>query len=134
MAKRGRPSKYPSDLPDKLPDLMAEGATLVEVCAELRVPKQTFYDWLHAHPDLAQAYELGKTLAEAFDTKRYRTWMMKLAPGNASGIIFYMKNRYGWSETPPAQKAPDEIAQAIREAIREADEATCAIPTNASLH
>jgi transposase len=93
-----RPTKYSKKLAKKLPELFTEGKSVVEVCVELGIWKDTFYRWAKEHPEFSDAYQRGLDLSQA--------WWERLGRGGASGEmdiqpttwIFNMKNRFHWTD------------------------------------
>ena len=81
-----------------LPWMFAEGQSITEVCAELRMSTQTFYDLIQKHPEFSKAVEEGVALSQA--------WWERLGRQGASMVvdiqpvtwIFNMKNRFGWKD------------------------------------
>lgn len=97
MHPGGRPTKYTEDIPDLVVDLMRDGASIEEVCYELGIAKQTFYNWCEAHPELLDAKKVGTDFAEGWWMKQGR---VNLQNKDFSPTLFYMnmKNRFKWSD------------------------------------
>lgn len=73
---RGRPSKYEESMCDTVVTCMKKGYIVDEVCAELGIHRDTFFEWIRAHPDFSDAYKKGKAGFSAFWTRAYKKIMM----------------------------------------------------------
>lgn len=103
--KVGRPTKYnPEVMLPILADLAKEGAFMEQVPHALGISKQTLYDWLNPE-DGAYA---GKAFVDAIKeveasrdewlAKRLRDQIDGKSDGNASALIFALKNTIGWRD------------------------------------
>ncbi|CAL9993541.1 hypothetical protein VPHD81_0133 [Vibrio phage D81] len=98
----GQPEKYTKEWADKiakdLPDMFKNGESHAEVCAALRMSKNSFYKACEISSDFKEAYEMGTLLSEA--------WWQKLGRAGSAGQVkiqpitwkFNMQNRFGWAE------------------------------------
>ena len=95
----GRPTKYTDEMPDRVVDMMADGASITEVAAALGVSKETVYQWEKdpSKPDFSDALKRGRELSEAWWTSQGRT---QLWEKNFNHVLWYMnmKNRFGWRD------------------------------------
>lgn len=96
--KMGRPTKYTAGLCRQLPEMFAGGESVAEVCAELRISKDTFYEWVKLYPNFSDAYQKGLGLSEAWWTKLGRAGAAGARKIQPATWIFNMKNRFGWRE------------------------------------
>lgn|SRR5574338_233963 len=97
MKKVGRPTKYTSEMPAKLIEAMFEGKSVLRFCRDIRVDKDTFYEWVKVHPEFSAAFRQGKTDCEAF----WEDWLVEhLGDKNVNGSLvrLFMTNRFGWSD------------------------------------
>lgn len=69
---RGRPSTYKKDYARKLPGMMKNGESVLEVCAKLKISKDCFYTWVKKHQDFADAFTRAKELSQAWWEKQGR--------------------------------------------------------------
>ncbi len=100
-----RPSKYKTEYPEELVKLMAEGALNCDIYSKWGICKDTFYQWMYDHPDLKEAYEIGKPLCESWWTSRAKEAMLGQIKGfNANLWIMFMNNKFGWV---PGNRQPD---------------------------
>lgn len=123
----GRPSEYKEEFNQIALDLMKEGASIVEVCAEIGINRDTLYDWINPESDrfnqkFSDTIKLGKQLCQAWWEKKGRDYLieeseMNIKTGaskskklNTTAWIFNMKNRFkdDWSDT---QKQEIEVKQ-----------------------
>lgn len=89
---------FADELAKELPEMFKNGESLAEVCAALRMAKNTFYKCCEISPALKEAYEMGTLLSEA--------WWQKLGRAGSAGQVkiqpitwkFNMQNRFGWAE------------------------------------
>lgn len=95
----GRPTKYTDDMPQRVLDLMAEGASIAVVARELGVCKDTIYAWEKDESKAAfsDAIKRGRELSEAWWSERGR---LELYNSKFNHVLWYMnmKNRFGWSD------------------------------------
>lgn len=97
----GRPSGYTRDHIPKVLALMAKGASIVEVAAELKVSKNTIYEWRKQHVEFAEAIEQGVELSQAWWEKVARQNVLEGKSGKRiNGFVWAlnMKNRFGWTD------------------------------------
>ena len=85
-------SKYDESYPAKLIELSKKGASIAIICAEFDICEKTFYNWLEAHPEFAEAHDRGTILSEAWHEKRLLD--TDLDTTSDARRIFYMKNRF----------------------------------------
>lgn len=112
------PSKYKQEFNQIALDLMEQGASIVEVCAELGISRETLYDWINPESDrfepiFSDTIKLGKQKCQAWWEKKGRehlieetetdikTGSSKSKRLNTTAWIFNMKNRFKdeWSDT-----------------------------------
>jgi len=71
--KQGAPTKYTTDIPDKLVKYFSEIRTFILMdkeypefnsiegfCADIKIAKSTFYEWVKIYPDLSNAFNTAK--------------------------------------------------------------------------
>ena len=73
---KGRPSKYTESMCDTVVTCMCKGYIIEEVCAELGIHKDTFFEWVKLHPDFSDSYKKGKAGFNAFWARAYKKVMM----------------------------------------------------------
>lgn len=99
MAKVGRPSKYTDSMPDRVIELMSEGASLAEVAADLGISRATLDKWSHDErkPEFVESIKRGIDLSEAWWLRQGRE---ALREKGFNYVLWYMnmKNRFGWSD------------------------------------
>ena len=126
---KGRPSKYDASMGETVITCMSKGYIVDEVCSELGIHRDTFFEWLRTHPDFSDCYKKGRAAFSAFWTRAYKKVMMgiplnppakpkpktktgkksreeekeeeavQLGKANPAMMIFYMKAHCGWRET-----------------------------------
>jgi len=103
MAHPGGSNKYKPEMLNVVIELMREGASKVEVCAEIGIDKATFYRWCDPKSDQFQAdfcdtVTFGEQLCQAWWEKLGRTGTQTDSEGknkvNPTMYIFNMKNRF----------------------------------------
>jgi hypothetical protein len=114
----GRPSEYKQEFNQIALDLMKEGASVIEVIAELNICKATFYDWTNEdsprfNQEFSDTIKTGRLKSQAWWEKTGRKLLveeseMNVKTGtskskrlNTAAWIFNMKNRFSddWSDT-----------------------------------
>lgn len=99
--RTGRPKKSLSDLPKNWEDivlsLMEEGASKIEVKAELRVSNDLFERLVKEEPVFSDAIKRGEQLSQAWWERMGRK---NLGNKEFSPVLWYMnmKNRFGWRD------------------------------------
>ena len=100
--KIGRPSKYRLEMLPQILALMREGASLVEVAAELDIDDETIQDWKNPEsPRYKESFSVtikkGLRLSEAWWQTKGRK---NLENREFRDALWYMnmKNRFGWRD------------------------------------
>lgn len=92
--KGGRPTKYKEEYCEKVIEVMREGASKVEFCAEIGISKQTFYEWLGIHKEFSDSVKVAELLSQAWWERKGRQATFNSEGFNATSYIFNMKNRF----------------------------------------
>lgn len=88
----GRPSKYEDAFCELAEFYLAQGYSEAVLAGEIGVCIDTVHEWKKVHPEFSDAVKVGRA-------KGARVWEDRLAKladenqGNATGIIFGLKNR-----------------------------------------
>jgi hypothetical protein len=88
----GRPSKYDPAFCDLAETTLAKGYSEAVLAGEIGVCIDTVHEWKKVHPEFSDSVKVGRA-------KGARVWEDRLAnladtnTGNATGIIFGLKNR-----------------------------------------
>lgn len=93
----GRPTKYRKEFCDRVPELMADGASIEEVAADLGVSKVTLYSWAEKHSAFLNAIKKGEELSKAWWLKQGRINLVN-RDFQYGGWFMNMKNRHGWAD------------------------------------
>ena len=93
----GRPKKYDPAMCETVVSLMAEGASRVEVCAELGIHYETFQIYQEIHPEFSEAVKKGVQLCQAWWEREGRT-NLKNKDFSYTGWYMNMKNRFKWTD------------------------------------
>ncbi len=90
--------------------LMSQGASKVEVAAELGITRDTLYEWVGSNEEFSDTIKMGETLSQAWWEKKAR---LSLDGGQFNTALWFinMKNRFGWQNTPQTNNQGGEIAQ-----------------------
>jgi len=92
-----RPTKYNADFADTVVTLMKEGASIVEICLELNICKQTFYNWCKEHEEFLDSKKKGVDFSEGWWMKKGRL-NLENKDFSYTGWYMNMKNRFGWAD------------------------------------
>jgi len=98
MIKSKHNYKYDPDICNELPEMFANGESIVEVAQALGISKRCFYDWQEKHTEFKEAVEAGLSLSEAWWLKLGRAGAMGKVQVNSAVWIFNMKNRHKWTD------------------------------------
>lgn len=98
----GRPSKYKPSMCKVVVDLMSEGASKCEVCAELDVCVDTIAEWCdekgrYFKPEFSLAVKKGLKLSQAWWERSGRK-NLENKDFSYTGWYMNMKNRFGWTD------------------------------------
>jgi transposase len=92
--KGGRPTKYKEEYCDKVIEVMREGASKVEFCAEIGISYNTFLSWQDENPEFMTSVKTGDMMCQAWWEKKGRQATFNSEGFNATSYIFNMKNRF----------------------------------------
>lgn len=92
-----RPVEYKPEVADKVIAFMKEGMSIEEVCYELDICKQTFYNWCKKYPELMDAKKKGIDFSCGWWMKEGRR-SLRDTKFNYTGWYMNMKNRFGWAD------------------------------------
>ncbi len=104
MAKRGRPTEYKSDLPDKLRSYTNDCLSkqripwLEEFCNNNEISERTLRDWCKAHDEMSDARE------HLMMVQKMILKQLCISKGtHVAGPIFLLKANHGFIETEKVQ-------------------------------
>lgn len=110
---RGRPPKYCVEYGDKAIELMEEGKSIVAVCKELRISRDTFYRWCKEHEEFKDRIQEGLTYSEAWWEELGLHGMLgKIDKFNPTMYIHRVNSQFKWqSEKSPGNSINIENLQ-----------------------
>lgn len=93
----GRPTKYQPSMCKIVVELMAQGASKAEVCADLGICYDSYRDYQKNYPEFDEAIKQGERLSLAWWEREGR---LSLRDKEFSPTLWYMnmKNRFGWRD------------------------------------
>jgi hypothetical protein len=113
-----RPTKYKEEYNQKILDLMKEGCSIAEICLELDICKQTFYNWCEQNKEFLDSKKKGEDFSEGWWMKQGRLNLTN-KDFSYTGWYMNMKNRFGWRDkseienthtvTPNAKEFIDDL-------------------------
>lgn len=78
---------------------MQEGSSRSEICAAWGITYSKFNDWLDSHPELADAYAMGKPAFDAFYKRTLRLSAFgQLKTVKENSLFFMLKNVAGFDD------------------------------------
>jgi len=90
-----RPSIYSADICERIPILFSEGASIVKVCHELGINRDTYYEWNRTHPDFHDACTAGQMASQIWWEEKGKSAIFGETERFAgSSWQFVMKNRF----------------------------------------
>ena len=97
--KGGRPSKYQDHYVQDLKDLMANGRSNIQICAEWKISEKTFYRWMEDKPELKKAYEDALPQCQSYWEAMGEAGMLgKIQRFNPTLYLAFMNNKFnGWA-------------------------------------
>ena len=104
----GRPTKYRIKFCDRIVEIMKDGASKIEVCADLDISFETLTQWTdegssYYKKDFSEAIKKGQLLSQAWWESQGRT-NLKETKFNYTGWFMNVKNRFGKSPVPWSDK------------------------------
>lgn len=98
----GQPTKYLPEYSEQIIELCGRGMYIEEFAHEIRVHKDTLYEWAKHHPDFSDALKLARQGNKVHFMKILRAGGTgKILNYNASSIIFALKACHGLSDISP---------------------------------
>lgn len=87
---------------DTVISLMSEGASKIEVCAEIGITSETLYDWCNPKSErfnqqFSDSIKKGVQLSSAWWERKGRT-NLENRDFSYTGWYMNMKNRFGWAD------------------------------------
>ena len=92
-----RPSKYKEEYKEKVLELMKEGCSIAEICLELDICRQTFYNWCEENKEFLDTKKKGEDFSEGWWLKQGRKNLQN-KEFSYTGWYMNMKNRFGWAD------------------------------------
>lgn len=98
--KRGRPSTFKPEYIDKICTMNAEGKTVVQICAQWKISRDTFYRWLKENKELKEAWDNSIDACQDWWEQRYMAAMMGQIPNVKPQMVnAFMKAKFpDWQE------------------------------------
>ena len=111
--KAGAPSKYNEGMLNIIIELMSEGASKTEVCAELGISHETLCQWQNPESPyykqaFSEAIKKGEQLSNAWWEKKGRI-NLENKDFNYTGWYMNMKNRFKWADKQEVEHKGDFI-------------------------
>jgi len=116
--KVGRPDHYKPEMCERLIVLMSEGASKLEVAAQLGLPnRETISEYAEKYPEFGDALKQGMLYSEAWWMTEGR-YNIRNKEFNSTLWYMNMKNRFGWRDKTENQTTVTVEVKEI-DAIRE---------------
>lgn len=98
MAKVGAPTKYTKSMPEKALDIIgSQGKSITQFARDMRVTRETVYEWARVHKEFSDALQRAKQWSEAHWEDKMES-MMYDREVNAPLAKLYLVNRFGWTD------------------------------------
>lgn len=94
----GRPTKYKPKYCKEIVEYMSTGKSVLQFAAKISVTKSSVYEWAKEFPEFSDAFDNARQLCEAHWETIIQDKSVKKKPGSDGILMFYMKNRFRWSE------------------------------------
>jgi len=86
-------------MPQKALDVIGDqGKSITQFARDMRVSRQTIYQWADDHPEFSDALECARDWSEAHWQDRMEGFM-ESREVNAPLVKLYMANRFGWHDS-----------------------------------
>jgi len=89
-----RPTKYNKEMLPIMLEKFKEGASICEVCVELDITRETFYQWQKENKEFSDTIKKGLALSQAWWEKIGKAGTVNKLNVNPTMWIFNMKNRF----------------------------------------
>lgn len=108
----GRPSDYKQEYCDKIVQCFKEGWSIEEICLELDICKQTFYNWCESNQEFLDSKKKGESFSQGWWMKKGR---INLENKDFSSTLWYMnmKNRFGWKDRSDTTSGDEPIQPVV---------------------
>jgi hypothetical protein len=137
----GRPSKYQESMCETVVSCMHKGYIVDEVCSELDIHRDTFFEWIKRYPEFSDSYKKGKAAFNAFWARAFKKVMLgvplnppkkttkknekndkeekaeNMGKAQPAMMIFYMKAHCGWVDTIVNKIEFDEISDTAKDRL-----------------
>lgn len=91
-----RPTVYKPEYPELFIKICKEGGSICDFCVVAEIARSTFYEWLEAHEEFKQAYNIGREITEQWLTRTGIEGMRgELNDFNATAWSMLMRNKCG---------------------------------------
>ena len=95
----GRPSEYKDEFCEIALNVLKDGGSIVQVCAEIGINRDTFYDWTNKESprfkdSFSDTIKSGLMLSQSWWEKQGKLATFNSEGFNATSYIFTMKNRF----------------------------------------
>lgn len=100
-------SRLPEGWKERVTELYKEGASDVEVRAELGLSNDLFYRWLDEEPEFSETIKSGRDISEAWWARVGRLGAVGAQEINPTTWIFNMKNRFNWRDRTESEVKVD---------------------------
>ncbi len=110
--------KYKPEMCEEVVEHYVSGMSDAQICRELYISRETFYEWVRNREDFAAAVKVGKVFSEA--------WWIDKAQQAVEGSIKIdskvwfanMKNRFSWRDNPAEPKEEGgELLKSLAEMV-----------------
>lgn len=106
-------------MPDKVLQAVGdEGKSITQFARDMRVSRQTIYQWAEDHPEFSDALGRAKEWSEAYWEDQMLDFMVSKEV-NAPLIKLYMANRFKWTDKveDSGESESDRLATALESLV-----------------
>ena len=105
----GAPTKYRKKYCKEIIKFMSKGKSLVQFAASIDCGKETVYGWARDIPEFSDAFNVARAKCEAKWEEIAQSKTVKKSEGSDGVLIFYLKNRFGWTDRQFVPKEATKI-------------------------
>ncbi len=89
-----RPTVYKPEYPELFIQICKDGGSICNFCVAAEIGRSTFYEWLDAHQEFRNAYNIGREITESWLTQTGVNGMSGQIEGfNATAWSMLMRNK-----------------------------------------
>jgi transposase-like protein len=104
-------SKYKPEYCEKILELAEDGKSIIQICVELGIHKDTYHQWVKDHSDFAKAAIEAKHISQRWWEQIGQECASGARKGDSKIWSMMMKNKFGYRDNPDMDKVIDKTVE-----------------------